>query len=52
MLPQCVTSCIGRATYFGDANDPESLVAEQERQPNRIKLLEEHGTKPRVSYLV
>jgi Fe-S-cluster-containing dehydrogenase component len=52
MLPQCVTSCIGRATYFGDANDPESLVAEQDRQPNRIKLLEEHGTKPRVSYLV
>lgn len=52
MLPQCVTSCIGRATYFGDANEPDSLVAEKEREPNQLKLLEEHGTKPRVTYLV
>lgn len=52
MLPQCVTSCIGRATYFGDANDPDSLVAEKDREPNQLKLLEEHGTKPRVTYLV
>jgi Fe-S-cluster-containing dehydrogenase component len=52
MLPQCVTSCIGRATYFGDANDPDSLVAEKAREPNQVKLLEEHGTKPRVTYLV
>ncbi|MEK7681218.1 MAG: 4Fe-4S dicluster domain-containing protein, partial [Chloroflexota bacterium] len=27
-LPMCVTTCIGRATYFGDANDPESLVSQ------------------------
>ena len=52
MLPQCVTTCIGRATYFGDANDPDSLVSEKAREPNQIRLLEEHGTKPRVSYLV
>lgn len=52
MLPQCVTSCIGRATYFGDANDPDSLVAEKRSEPNQVKLLEEHGTKPRVTYLL
>ena len=26
-LPVCVTTCIGRATYFGDAEDPESLLS-------------------------
>jgi molybdopterin-containing oxidoreductase family iron-sulfur binding subunit len=28
MLPACVTTCIGRATYFGDSNDPDSLAVE------------------------
>lgn len=51
-LPQCVTTCIGRATIFGDANDPDSLVSEKMQQPNQIKLLEEKGTKPRVTYLI
>jgi Fe-S-cluster-containing dehydrogenase component len=51
-LPQCVTTCIGRANYFGDANDPDSLVAQKAREANQIKLLEEKGTKPRVIYLV
>lgn len=52
MLPACVTSCIGRATMFGDANDPESLVAEMIASPNVIRLKEELGTEPRVYYLV
>lgn len=51
-LPMCVTTCIGRANYFGDANDPDSLVTEMLRQPNQIKLLEEKGTKPTVIYLL
>ena len=25
MLPNCVTTCIGRATIFGDRTDPKSL---------------------------
>lgn len=45
-------TCIGRANYFGDANDPDSLVSEMARQPNQIKLLEEKGTKPSVIYLI
>ncbi len=52
LLPQCVTTCIGRATYFGDANDPESLVSELSKRPNQIKLLEDKGTKPKVIYLI
>ncbi len=52
LLPQCVVSCIGRATFFGDANDPESLVAELIGKPNVMRLKEEMGTKPKVYYLV
>lgn len=52
MLPACVTTCIGEATYFGDANDPESLVSELLAGPNVMRLKEELGTEPRVYYLV
>jgi Fe-S-cluster-containing dehydrogenase component len=48
MLPACTTTCIGRATYFGDANDPGSLVAELIGRPNVMRLKEELGTEPRV----
>ncbi|MBC6937967.1 MAG: 4Fe-4S dicluster domain-containing protein [Chloroflexi bacterium] len=51
-LPACVTTCIGRATMFGDANDPDSLVAEMVNKPNVMRLKEELGTEPRVYYLV
>jgi len=50
-LPACVTTCIGRATLFGDANDPDSLVAEMIARPNVMRLREELGTEPRVYYL-
>ncbi|NCP87769.1 MAG: (4Fe-4S)-binding protein [Anaerolineae bacterium CG_4_9_14_3_um_filter_57_17] len=52
MLPACVTTCIGRATYFGDANDPDSLVSELSASPNMMRLKEEMGTEPKVYYLV
>jgi Fe-S-cluster-containing dehydrogenase component/DNA-binding NarL/FixJ family response regulator len=51
MLPSCVTTCIGRATFFGDANDPDSLVSELVARPNARRLKEELGTEPRVYYL-
>lgn len=51
-LPACVLSCMGRATYFGDANDPEGLVSTLIRQPNVMRLKEEMGTEPKVYYLV
>jgi len=52
LLPECVVSCIGRATYFGDSNDPESLVAELIAKPNVMRLKEEMGTEPNVFYLL
>ncbi len=52
MLPACATTCIGRATYFGDADDPDSLVAELIAAPNVMRLKEELGTEPRVYYLI
>ena len=51
-LPSCVSTCIGRANYFGDLNDPNSLVSEMSRKTNQIRLLEEKGTKPTTSYLI
>jgi Fe-S-cluster-containing dehydrogenase component len=50
ILPACATTCIGRATYFGDANDPETLVARLMALPKVLRLKEEMGTKPRVFY--
>lgn len=52
LLPMCVVTCIGRATYFGDGNDPNSLVAKLSVLPNRMLLKEEMGTKPNVIYLI
>jgi Fe-S-cluster-containing dehydrogenase component len=51
-LPMCATTCIGRATYFGDANDPDSLVAELITRNQVQTLLPHMGTKPRVYYIV
>jgi Fe-S-cluster-containing dehydrogenase component len=52
VLPACTTTCIGRATYFGDANDPTSLVTELLAKPNVMQLKAEFGTKPRVYYIL
>jgi len=51
-LPACVTTCIGRATYFGDANDPDCLATELITRNQVQTLLPHLGTKPRVYYVV
>lgn len=51
-LPACTLSCMGRATYFGDLNDPQSLVSELVGKPNVMRIKEELGTKPQVFYIV
>lgn len=38
MLPSCTTTCIGRATLFGDANDLDSVVAGSIASPNVMRL--------------
>lgn len=52
-LPACVTTCVGRAIFFGDANDPNSYVSEVLRtQANKVLRIKDwFGTEPRVYYL-
>jgi Fe-S-cluster-containing dehydrogenase component len=52
MLPMCVSTCVGRATFFGDLNDPKSIVSELNAAANATRLKEELGTQPKVYYLV
>jgi molybdopterin-containing oxidoreductase family iron-sulfur binding subunit len=49
--PACVQSCTANAMVFGDLNDPGSQVSRLSRSPRGSKLLEEFGTKPKVTYL-
>lgn len=51
LLPACVTTCIGGAMYFGDGNDPESLVSELRRQEKTWRVNEALGTEPRIFYV-
>lgn len=50
-LPACVVTCIGKATYFGDKEDKDSLVAESIKQNKVKRLKEELGTEPRIYYI-
>lgn len=51
LLPMCASTCIGRATYFGDLNDDQSLIR-QVMAANRIyRLKEETGNSPQVYYI-
>lgn len=52
MLPACVTTCLGGATYFGDYNDERSLVHDLVGSSRMMRLKEELGTEPKVFYLV
>jgi Fe-S-cluster-containing dehydrogenase component len=50
-MPACVETCTAHARYFGDLDDPKSLVAELAASPRAFRLQEEMGTKPKVFYL-
>lgn len=50
-LPACVVTCVGRASYFGDRTNPDSLVSKLITKPNVMVLKRELGTKPAVYYL-
>ena len=50
--PMCVSSCIAKARYFGDLDDPESEVSRLITERRSLRLLEELGTEPSVCYLL
>jgi len=50
-LPICVSTCIGRATLFGDLADPDALIVERLRTETPETLLAHLGTRPRVFYV-
>ncbi len=51
VLPACVTTCVGGAMYFGDANSPTSLVNEVTGGRRIFRGHQNLGVKPRVIYL-
>jgi Fe-S-cluster-containing dehydrogenase component len=50
--PACAQACPTTAIVFGDLNDPESAVSRLSRSPRGSKLLEDLGTKPKITYLL
>jgi molybdopterin-containing oxidoreductase family iron-sulfur binding subunit len=51
MIPACVSTCIGRAMYFGDMNDPKSLVSELLKKEKVWRDRVDLGTGSRVYYI-
>jgi molybdopterin-containing oxidoreductase family iron-sulfur binding subunit len=50
-VPACVQTCIGKARFFGDLDNPDSTVSRLAANPRAFRLLEDVGTHPKVIYL-
>jgi Fe-S-cluster-containing dehydrogenase component len=49
--PACVQACPAEALVFGRIDDPHSQVSKAAASGRSVRLLEELGTQPRVTYL-
>ncbi|MBI3177260.1 MAG: 4Fe-4S dicluster domain-containing protein [Chloroflexi bacterium] len=50
-VPACVQTCTGKARFFGDLDDPNSMVSRLAQSTRAFRLLEEVGTEPKTIYL-
>jgi Fe-S-cluster-containing dehydrogenase component len=51
VIPACAQTCPTNAIVFGRLDDPESLVSKLSRDGRGVKLLEDMGTLPSITYL-
>lgn len=51
LLPACVGTCITRARYFGDLNDPESDISQKIAEVGGEALYADLGLNPSVLYV-
>lgn len=53
LQPACILSCVGKAMFFGDANDPSSQVYQllKGQEHRAFRLWPELKTGPRIVYL-
>ena len=50
-VPACVQTCIAKARFFGDLDDPDSTVTKLAANTRSFRLQEDIGTHPKVIYL-
>jgi molybdopterin-containing oxidoreductase family iron-sulfur binding subunit len=50
-IPACVQACPSAAMFFGDLDDPFSVVSQLSRERRAFRLMEDLGTEPKVYYL-
>jgi len=51
VVPACAQACPADAIVFGRLDDPESKVSKLSKAGRGVKLIEELGTLPRVTFL-
>lgn len=51
MLPACVTTCTGQAMYFGDLNDPESVVSKLLKKNKSARMNLASGAEPALFFV-